>query len=416
MKIAIATHHFPPLWGGVSTQNYQTAKHLVDRGHEVHVFIPREMQPGQRGMISHEGYDLNGINLHVVEWKKMPGVVHDLSAHMPLKKALLKFIAEEKPDVLDVHELWTAYMAAGLKKKFKIPYIWTLHGHELVCPACDILTPSLEPCKCKANLLNCINCFPGMRKHAVLAWKYLVSKGGKNADVLMLKSQFYIDEALKEKHMAYRSEQFRKISYWADTSLFTPLPPSREFKEKYLQKDCFSSAYFGGINRAKGVDDYLNAVPLVLKEVPDAKFLVIGKHKAIPAFEALDERSQKAVVFVDPQPHNRLPLALSIADVSVHPDRSDAYNWALVEAMACGKAIIATDVSATREAIDGGENGVLVPAKSPQSIAEKLVLLAMDRNLLEKLAKNARKKAVQEFDSKKVLKKVESVFLEFEKR
>lgn len=84
-------------------------------------------------------------------------------------------------------------------------------------------------------------------------------------------------------------------------------------------------------------------------------------------------------------------------DVYVQASRSEGLSLALLEAMRAGKAIVATDVGATREAVRDGESALIVPPKAPQALLDAILRLEQDSDLAYRLGQSARKRFAKEF-------------------
>jgi len=93
--------------------------------------------------------------------------------------------------------------------------------------------------------------------------------------------------------------------------------------------------------------------------------------------------------------------AYSNADVVAFPSISEAFPFAVLEAMFCGAAIVATDVGGVAEAL--GDCGLLVPAKTPQAMAEAISYLLGDRAARERLGCMARLRALEHFTEQEFL-------------
>ena len=100
--------------------------------------------------------------------------------------------------------------------------------------------------------------------------------------------------------------------------------------------------------------------------------------------------------------------AYSNADIVAIPSISEGFPFAALEAMLCGAAIVATDVGGVAEAI--GECGLLVPAKTPQAMADALALLLQDATTRERLGRNARARALEYFTEEQFLKAYENTY------
>ena len=78
---------------------------------------------------------------------------------------------------------------------------------------------------------------------------------------------------------------------------------------------------------------------------------------------------------------------------------------ALLEAAACGRPVVTTDVIGCREAIIDGETGILVPVRDADALAQALTRLIEDPALRERMGKAGRERAIREFDIRAVVAK-----------
>jgi glycosyltransferase involved in cell wall biosynthesis len=89
-----------------------------------------------------------------------------------------------------------------------------------------------------------------------------------------------------------------------------------------------------------------------------------------------------------------MPALLRAADVFVRPSLSEGMSLAVLEAMAAGLPVVATDVSGTRELLQNGAGGLIVPPGSPPALADALARLAADAGLRRRLGEAARARAL----------------------
>lgn len=97
-------------------------------------------------------------------------------------------------------------------------------------------------------------------------------------------------------------------------------------------------------------------------------------------------------------------------DLSVHGSASEAFSNAVIEAMAAGNAIVATDVGATADAIDDGETGILVPAGQPEALAEGLDTLLRDESRRRAMAAAGRQRARRRFTPEVAIRALERLY------
>lgn len=132
-----------------------------------------------------------------------------------------------------------------------------------------------------------------------------------------------------------------------------------------------------------GVEYLVRAIPTVVKEIPDARFLIIGEG---PCTNNLKEKSERLgiveyVRFIGKVPNKMLAKYLGAADVYVSTAFSDGASNSLLESMACGLPVVVTDIPGNQEWIQNGKNGFLVPIKDSKALAERIVSLLRNKEM-----------------------------------
>ena len=106
-----------------------------------------------------------------------------------------------------------------------------------------------------------------------------------------------------------------------------------------------------------------------------------------------------------------MPSLISQSDIVCLPTQyGEGVPRILIEAAACGRPIVATDVAGCRDIVEHKKNGFLVPTKESQSLAEALKTLLNNNGLCSKFSKFGRKKAVSEFSNEVVFSSTERVY------
>ena len=134
-------------------------------------------------------------------------------------------------------------------------------------------------------------------------------------------------------------------------------------------------------------DVFFKSIPLVLKEIPGARFLcasMAGESQALQWIENLG--IGHAVELLAPMPHPKMAQVYRSAAVLVSPSVHDGTPNTLLEGMACGCFPVAGDLESIREWIRDGENGLLTDATNPRSLAKSIVRALKSKDLREQAA------------------------------
>ena len=158
-----------------------------------------------------------------------------------------------------------------------------------------------------------------------------------------------------------------------DLTVFTPASDQdrTEARRKLGLPDVPITVCVGRLSPAKGQDILLRAWPAVRERVPTAVLYLVG------AFEERD--AAEGVEFVGHQ--ESVTEWLAAADVVASPSRWEAMSLALLEAMARGRSVVASDVGGNREAMGAG-SGAIVPPEEPRPLADAIVARLLDPDLV----------------------------------
>ena len=147
----------------------------------------------------------------------------------------------------------------------------------------------------------------------------------------------------------------------------------------------------------KGQRHLIDAARRVVRELPDVRFLIVGEGELRPALE-------RQVRDLGLERHVLLPgfrtdvLGLQKAlDVFVMSSITEGLGSAMLDAMACGRPVVATRTGGIPEAVHDGVNGLLVPPHDDAALAAAIVRLLQDDALRERLGGAARQRIVNEF-------------------
>jgi glycosyltransferase involved in cell wall biosynthesis len=146
--------------------------------------------------------------------------------------------------------------------------------------------------------------------------------------------------------------------------------------------------FAGTLSQRKGLADLFAAIRLIDRR--DIEWIVLGA-----AMMPLDFYRRECAEFVyePPRSHREALSLMSRCDILVLPSIVEGRALVLQEAMACGLPIIASTNTGADDLIVPDETGFLVPIRNPRAIAEAILRLADDRDLLEYMSEHSRRKA-----------------------
>jgi glycosyltransferase involved in cell wall biosynthesis len=179
-----------------------------------------------------------------------------------------------------------------------------------------------------------------------------------------------------------------------DSAHFRPLPRNNALAESLgLTKGRARVVGFAGeLREKKGLRPLLSAYAQVNKNDP-ATFLLVGNVRAGEDKQTFEEfklsNPDTRIVVTGFVPQNDLPVYYSLMDVFVHPSLRDGLPNALLEAMACEKAVIGTPVGGIPDAVTDCENGRLVRTNDASELAKSIAELLSDETLRKKLGSAA---------------------------
>lgn len=154
----------------------------------------------------------------------------------------------------------------------------------------------------------------------------------------------------------------------------------------------------------------LKAMKQVIKDVPNAKLLIVGDG---PLRESLTRSVEKMKLkefcfFLGMR--KDISEIISCLDVAVLSSLTEGLPISLMEAMASGKCVVGTNVGGIPELIYHGENGLLVPPNDPEKLAEACIYLLNNPNIAKKMGEKGRKMAKKGFSSQITIKKIEKIY------
>lgn len=176
------------------------------------------------------------------------------------------------------------------------------------------------------------------------------------------------------------------------------------------------------LDEKKGVYDFLEAAARVAARVPDARFLVIGDGVVVrrgnlvkngnycTALHQAAHRLGLANRLVFTGGRLDVPELLAQCAVSVLPSHSEGLSNTLLESMAAGVPVVATNVGGNPEVVQEGRTGFLVPPRNPEALTDRICRVLEDRGLAGRLGESGRQRAMSHFSIDRMLHDTERLY------
>jgi glycosyltransferase involved in cell wall biosynthesis len=200
-----------------------------------------------------------------------------------------------------------------------------------------------------------------------------------------------------------------------DTRLFFPDQSERKRMRRTLafSDDEKVLLFFSFITKQKGLHLLIKALPIILKDNKCVKLMIVGAGEYLDEAKLIVEQSgiENYAFFTGHISHKDVSHYINASDIFIMPTlRQEGLPFALIEAMACGKPVIASKIGGISSVVDDGINGFLIPPGDVSTLAEKAIFLLNNKYFTDKLADNARKKVVQNFSYEKMMEETVKVF------
>ncbi|HEX8974723.1 MAG TPA: glycosyltransferase family 4 protein [Patescibacteria group bacterium] len=361
MKILFFNYEFPPLGGGAGNASfYMLREYAKMPGVEVDFVTSsideqyQELKMGENITIHRLPIGKNNTNIHFQSQKDL------LKYSWVAYKFSKQLVKKNNYDL--THSFFSVpcgYLSLRLWKKYKIPYIVSLRGSDV--PGYS------ERFKAIYGLLTPI-----------------ILKVWNNAEFVIANSEGFKELALKSKP----KKEIGVICNGIDTHEFYPDESARN--EKEIAIICTSR-----ITPRKGIRLLVQAFDILSKRYDNLKLVLVGGGDEKESLENLVRSMgiEKKVQFCGVVPHEEIAAYYRKANVFVLPSFNEGMSNTMLEAVASGLPILATDTGGTRELVEEGKNGFILKMGDYNDIAEKLEKLIQDPDLRNKMGAESRKRA-----------------------
>lgn len=366
-----------------SVHQQQFAKNLVEMGHDLHILCRRP--PGRE---EKEG----DVIYHRVMSEDFPlkRIVFTLDSVRQLRK----LVDKEAFDI--IHDRGYLFGAVGTKVALEkgIPSVLQIDDDWVETEA----------------MASRITATP-VYKMSALAWcKSLMKKA---------KTMFAVSETLKRliaERWEADSNRISVVPNGVELELFRPDATPFGVRRELGLEDKRIVCFVGALGPWHGLENLIRSIPCVLEDVPDAEFVLVGSMKEFGTSHMMEMAKEYGVSenlhLLGRKPPQDIPRILVESDVAVAPYPARDLGFSplkLFEYAACGVPIVCSDLPSTREIIENGRNGLLVPPEDEDELAEAITRILIDNRLARRLSVEGLRK-VKSHSWKESTKKLEEVY------
>ncbi|MFH1173044.1 MAG: glycosyltransferase family 4 protein [bacterium] len=225
-----------------------------------------------------------------------------------------------------------------------------------------------------------------------------------------------VSEADRQAGLDYRiakSEKMITIHNGLDFSQLNFLPADEAKKELLKKKYDHQSLVIGtsaNYYATKGLTYLVQAAPEIIKEIPEAIFILLGDGPERKKLEQLIGKNKLEKYFILGY-REKAVRYLKAFDLFTLPSVKEGLPYAILEAMAAGLPIVASAVGGIPEMIQASQNGLLVKAKNPELLSKTIIGLLKNGPLSQKLGQQALTDVHDNFDLEVMVKKTEKLYL-----
>jgi len=242
-----------------------------------------------------------------------------------------------------------------------------------------------------------------LKNNALSRWKY------RQVDRFICASELIRTMLI---HDGVPSEATVTVHEGIDLAHVEAAPPAKIHEEFWLPHHAPIVGNVAALVPHKGQRHLIGAAVLVLPRVPDARFVIAGEGELRPALERQirEHHLEKHVILAGFRP-DVLSLHKGF-DVFVLSSVTEGLGTSLLDAMACGKPVVATSAGGIPEVVADGETGLLVPPRDDHALADAIARLLGDEALRRRMGEAGRARVGERFSAERMVRDTLAVYEE----
>ncbi|MHB0866835.1 MAG: glycosyltransferase family 4 protein [Thermoleophilia bacterium] len=372
MKIALVSEYYYPLLGGITEHVYNLARSLSLRGHDLTV-ITHNLKPRK-----HHHYPDEPVDFPVVRFGRgVPiysnGSFARITVGRRLNREIRTFFKREMFDVIHAHSPLTPILPmVALRNSNALATVGTFHTY-----------------------------FD--RSHG---YNILKKKMAEHMD--MMDGRIVVSDACVEALERYFDTDYRVIPNGVDPDCFSPDAPGLpQFDDGKL-----NILFVGRFDPRNGLHTMLEAFRLVRREFGNCRLIVVGDGPLRPYYQQSVGKELGRDIHFAGLINGGRPNYYAAADIYCSPCNKASFGVVLLEAMASGKPIVASDINGYRLVMEHEKQGFMVPEGNARAFADSLLKLLRDEDLRRQMGQAGRRTVLERFSWDLVARQVEEYYLE----
>jgi len=295
-------------------------------------------------------------------------------------KKVKKLMEDQQIDIVHVHGTRANTNVLWAARQLRLPVVYTIHGwsfHDGLHPLAKRLRIAAEKFITRKTQVN-----------------ICVSESNRQTGIKALKGFSGI-----------------VVRNGINLQKFNPDAQYPDLRAEYgIPEDKLLVCFIARMTYQKDPVGMIRGFAAALQQAPQLHLLMIGDGELMDAATAAATAAgiEKQVTFAGFR--QDVPAVLHAADIYCLPSLWEGFPIGVLEAMAMGKAVIASDVDGTKEAVQDGENGLLVPSGNPAALAAAMVKVAGDSALRARLQENAKAVIAANFNVAGMTEKIAAVY------
>jgi len=383
--MVLSTKIFPP-----DRRVEREAQSLIGDGHRI--FLMARRGPGQPAEEIVDGVHVIRVPLPFQRKKAIADFIYFFFQRYFIIFHILWACRKHRIDALHVHDLCYAMATTVAGKLLRVPVVFDMHEHYTV-----MLKMSFE-----AKVYRKFKPFAFILLALLRIEEKIACRWSRKVIVVA-------DEHIERiESLGLARDNIVVVTNTEDVDYFRAFAIDESLAKEYL--DDFVILYLGGFSPHRGLETAIEAMPIILEQIPNARLLLVGEGATRAELQRLvcDAELGDRVTFVGFQPFETLPTYIYLSSVCLIPHISTPHIETtmpnkIFQFMMLGKPVVVSSTGPMMRIVNDAECGLIFKERNPQSLAETIIQLA-DDNLRQQLGENARRAIEDRYNWKGTVK------------